>query len=216
MKRTFAILSLLFIVALPLTAWPAEESHGSGDEVAAADASPNEASGEHGGEHEAKTYFGIPGWILKTVNIFAFLGLLIYLIKAPLQKAFEDRREGIQKKLAEAEERRRKSDSMAEEIQKRLEAIEKEVDSILARAREEGERQKREIIASAESESKKILATAESQIDQRLKQARRELTDYAGVLAAEKAKTMIEEKLTDDDRKRFFGESVEQIGELKP
>src|SRR6185369_11888276 len=50
---------------------------------------PNEA---HGEGHEApKTYFGIPGWILKLANMFVFLGVLGYLIGGPVKRAFAAR-----------------------------------------------------------------------------------------------------------------------------
>ena len=46
---------------------------------------PNEA---HGGEHEApKTYFGIPGWILKIVNMILFIGFLVWFAGGPVKTA---------------------------------------------------------------------------------------------------------------------------------
>ena len=86
-----------------------------------------------------------------------------------------------------AETRRAKADQMASDIQARLVQIEVEVKSIHARAEVEGERQKRELIAVAEAEAAKILASARNEVDNRVKHARHELTEYAGQLASERA-----------------------------
>ena len=204
MKRLLPILVLLALVAVPVV-WASSGSEG--EETVAAE----EGAG-HGEGHEEKTYFGIPGGVLKFFNLVLFVGVLVFLLKKSIQQAFSDRKSGIQKQLAEAEERRKKADSLAEDIQERLSQIEGEVEAILSRAREEGERQKKEIVTAAAAESEKILFTAKSQIDQRLKQARRELTEYAGELASNKAQSMIEDALTEQDRSKLFAESVEKIG----
>ena len=182
-------------------------------EAKAAQGGEHGNSAEPGGPHAEKTYFGIPGWILKTINVAVFLGLLGWLLKGPLATAFTERRVGIRRGLNQAAERRQKADNMAVDIEARLTQIEREVETILERAREEGEKQKNEIILTAEQESEKILATAKSQIDQRLRQARRELTEYAGVLATQKARTLVESNLTEEDRRNLFDESVRKLRE---
>ncbi|HUO85287.1 MAG TPA: F0F1 ATP synthase subunit B [Thermoanaerobaculia bacterium] len=188
-----------------------EVAHGS-EEVAHEQVHEGAAAeGEHGGEHEAKSYFGIPGWILKLLNMILFAGLLIYFLKRPVMGMFAERRRKIRKDLEEAETRRQKADSLAADIQGRLSQIEAEVATILERAREEGERQKQQILETAQQESQKILAVAQSQIDQRVKQARRELTEYAGELATERAQRLLAESITDADRSQLFQESVDRI-----
>ena len=170
---------------------------------------------EHGEGHEApKTYFGIPGWILKLVNMVVFLGLLGYLLKGPVGAAFAERRSAISAQLREATERRQRADRLAQDIQARLDQIEGEVSAILQRAREEGERQKAELIAAAESESQKILASARTEVDVRLKAARQDLTNYARHLATQRAEEIVRSSVTDADRKRLFDESVTKIGEV--
>ena len=215
MRKGLFLLVVLFLVAAPI-AWAADESHGGETAVSSdADHGVGASEGEQEGGHEPQKYFGIPAGVLKFVNLVVFLGFLTYLVRKPIKNALAGRREGIQKQLSEAALRRQKADSLAEDIQARLSQIEGEVGAILARAREEGEKQKAEIVAAAEAESKRILATAKSQIDQRVSRARRELTDYAGQLAAERAQKMIESDLTDQDRATYFDESVDRIGEMK-
>ncbi|HEX7677445.1 MAG TPA: hypothetical protein VF713_04930 [Thermoanaerobaculia bacterium] len=174
---------------------------------------PNEA---HGGELEApKTYFGIPGWILKLANMLLFLGVLGWALGGPIKKALNDRRVQIQTEADEARARRVKADQLAADIQARLTQIENDVRAIHERAQAEGEKQKRELIAAAEAEAQKILQSARNEVDNRLKHARHELTEYAGELATQRAEQILREKVTDKDRERLFDESVREVAEAR-
>ncbi|HEV7766530.1 MAG TPA: ATP synthase F0 subunit B [Thermoanaerobaculia bacterium] len=192
----------------------ASAAHGAETE-AHKTAHPDEAPHTGGGGHTEKTYFGIPGWILKVANMLLFIGVLTYFVRGPVKKAFAERTQAIQHAAVEARERRDKADRMAGDIQARLAAIEAEVRAIHARAETEGERQKRELIAAAEAESQKILATARNEVDNRLKLARTELTEYAGQLAAERAETILREKITEQDQSNLFQESLREVGEVR-
>lgn len=165
----------------------------------------------HGESHEGQTYFGIPAWVLKLINLVTFFGLLGYLLGGPIRNALSDRRGKIRRELAEAGERREKANRLAADIQARLDQMESEVEMILARATEEGERQKRELIEQGNTEAERILTQARSAVEAQLKQAKKELTDYAGQLAAERALSMLESNLTDADRRKLFAEGLEEI-----
>src|SRR5581483_9367279 len=176
-------------------------AHGS-EKAAHEVAHPGE---EHGEGHEApKAYFGIPGWILKLVNMLLFLGVLGYLVGGPVKQAFAARTAAIQNAAKEARERREKADRMASQIEDELKAIRE-------RAEAEGERQKRELIAAAETEAQKILNAARTEVDNKLKRARHELTEYAGQLASERAESLLRQQITDADRHKIFEESVKEL-----
>jgi F-type H+-transporting ATPase subunit b len=165
-----------------------------------------------GAEHHEKTYFGIPGWILKIANMVLFIAMLVYLAGGPVKRAFAERSAAIRRAADEARERRDKADRMAGDIQARLSAIEAEVRAIHERAQAEGERQKRELIAAAEAESQKILANARNEVDNRLKHARTELTEFAGQLASERAEQILREQMTEADQQKLFRESLREVG----
>jgi F-type H+-transporting ATPase subunit b len=217
MRRAIFIILLLLVPAILF----AQTNHANdannvahGAEKAAHEvAHPNEA---HGGEHEApKTYFGIPGWILKLANMLLFLGVLGWFLGGPIKKALIDRRVQIQADAEEAKARRAKADQLATDIQARLTQIENDVRGIQERAQAEGEKQKRELIAAAEVEAQKILQSARNEVDNRLKRARHELTEYAGELATQRAEQILREKVTDNDRERLFDESVHEVAEAR-
>lgn len=187
------------------------EAHTTTAATETAHAAGTEAAHEGGGEHAPKTYFGIPAWILKLANMLLFLGVLVYFVGGPVKKAFAERTEAIRAASVEATERRQKADRMAGEIQARLAAIEAEVRAIHDRAATEGERQKRELVAAAEVESQKMLASARNEVENRLKHARTELTEFAGQLASERAEAILREKITEQDQKNLFQESLREV-----
>lgn len=208
------LLLVLLLVCVPVALFAQPDSannvaHGA-EKDAHEQVHPNEA---HGAEGEApKTYFGIPGWILKLANMLLFIGVLVYFIGGPVKKAFAERSELIRRASDEARERRAKADLMANDIQARLVAIEEEVRAIHDRALAEGERQKKELITAAEAEAQKILAAARTEVDNRLKHARAELTAYAGQLASERAESILREKITEQDQKKLFQDSLREVG----
>jgi F-type H+-transporting ATPase subunit b len=212
MRRAILILLLLFVPAMLLAQNHANDAnnvaHGA-EKAAHEQEHPTEA---HGGELEApKTYLGIPGWLLKLINMLLFIAALAWALGGPIKKALTDRRAKIQADAEEARARRTKADQLGADIQARLTQIENDVRAIHERAQAEGEKQKRELIAAAEAEAQKILQSARTEVDNRLKRARHELTEYAGELATQRAEQILREKITDQDRSRLFEESVREV-----
>jgi F-type H+-transporting ATPase subunit b len=212
--RRLLIITLTLLIAPALFA-QVDKSGGSAAHGAEKEMHKEAHPGEGpaaGAEHHEQTYFGIPGWILKLANMLLFIGVLVYFVGGPVKKAFAQRSAEIRQAAEEARERREKADRMASDIQARLSAIEAEVRAIHERAQAEGERQKRELIAAAEAESQKILANARNEVDNRLKHARTELTEFAGQLASKRAEEILREKITESDQQKLFRESLREVG----
>jgi F-type H+-transporting ATPase subunit b len=190
---------------------PDNVAHGS-EKVSHEVAHPNE---EHGDAETEPKFLGLPAWIFKLINMLLFIGVLGWLIGGPIKRALADRGAGIRKAADAARERRAKADQVATDIQARLAQLEEEVRTIAERAKIEGERQKRDLIAAADTEAAKILASARTEVDNRLKNARRELTEYAGQLASERAEQIMRDGMTDEDRARIFRESLREVEEVK-
>jgi F-type H+-transporting ATPase subunit b len=208
----FALLLLLAVPSMMLGQQAHETAttatHGS--EAQGSEAHAAEGHGE--GHAPEKSYFGIPGWIMKIVNMLLFFGLLAWLLGGPVKGALNARAEAIRAAAAEAKERRATADKLADNIQARLSQIEQDVRAIHERAEQEGERQKKELIAAAEAEAQRILAQARSEVDNRLKAARHELTEYAGQLAAERAEAILRQTITEADRQKLFKDSLSEVG----
>jgi F-type H+-transporting ATPase subunit b len=207
-----AMLLLVATFAFAQSNQPDTVAHGA-EKAAHEVVHPNEDHGEHG--EAPKTYFGIPGWILKLLNMIVFLAVLGYFLRGPVTTALAQRHEQILSDAAEARERRTKADQMAADIQTRLTQIEQEVRSIAERAEADGQRQRQELMAAAEAEAAKILQSARNEVENRLKSARHELTEYAGQLASDRAMAILKEKITDADQRKLFEESLREVGEAK-
>lgn len=221
MRALLSTFAAIVMIAFAAPAF-AEPQHGEIPGQAAAHGAEDvvheevhEGDDSGGAGHAPKTYFGIPAWILKLVNLALFVSLLVWLLGGPIRRSFAERRAGIQRELALAEERRAKTDSLAADIQSRLEEIEVQVAAILARAKEEGERQREEMIQAADLEAQKILAQARAEVDARTKAARQQLAEYARELAVQRAASMLEGSITDADRTRLFDEGVAQVSEVR-
>jgi len=200
-KRVLVLLLILAVVPLSIHAQQADDvAHGS------------EKQSHEAAHHESEMKFlGLPFWIWKLVNMLLFFGFLAWLLGGPIKNAFAERTNTIQKTAREAQERRTKADQMAADIQQRLSRLESELQTIRDRAQSEGERQKREMIAAAEAEAQKIIANANAEVDNRLRSARAELTDYAGELAAQRAEQILRDKITADDQRKLFQESLAEV-----
>lgn len=214
MRRLLLILLLLVTPALLAQVDKTGGTAAHGAESATHEKVHPEEGAAKGAEHHEKTYFGIPGWILKIANMILFIGVLVYFVGGPVKKGFAARSEAIKRAADEARERREKADRMAGDIQARLSAIEAEVRAIHERAVAEGERQKRELITAAEAESQKILTAARTEVDNRLKHARTELTEYAGQLASERAEQILREQITETDQKKLFADSLREVANV--
>lgn len=210
------LLAVLLLVSPALLA-----QHGGANEAAAspeAHATSQSSEGAHGGEaraHAEKTYFGIPGWVLKLANMALFVGVLIYFVQGPVKKAFAERGEAIRRAAEEARERRVKAERTASDIQGRLDAIEQEVRAIHERALREGERQKQELVAAAKAEAMKIREAAKNEVEHRLKHARAELTELAGRLTSDRAEAILAEKIDDGDQRKLFNDSLRDVAEVR-
>jgi len=211
--RVSALSLLILLSALALPAEDQQPGHSAAQSVE----SGHEAAvaGQAQEHHEEKKYFGIPAWILQTANMLLFFGFLGYLVRKPVGQMFRGRSETIRTQLTEAKTRREKAERLAEDIQSRLSQIETEVASILQRASKEGDRQKKEMVALAEAEAEKILASAKNEVEMRVRLARKELTEYAGQLAADRAEKILEGALTEADRRKLFTEGLQGLGAEK-
>jgi F-type H+-transporting ATPase subunit b len=212
MRRLLFILLLLLVpAALHAQATnPTDVAHGS-EKTAHEAAHPGEA---HGNQEEEPKFLGLPAWIFKLANMLVFIGLLGYFLGGPIKRALAERHQNIQRAAEEARTRRQKADQIAGDIQARLALLEDEIKTIHERALQEGERQRRELIAAAEAEAQKILGQARAEVDNRLKNARHELTEYAGQLASERAEQILRERITPADQTKLFNESLREVDEV--
>lgn len=160
-------------------------------------------------------FLGIPVEIWKTVNLLLFLGLLVYFLGKPFNNFFRKRREDLDEQLEKAKADREQALALAAEMRSRLSKLESEVVAIRLRGAEEGEAEKAAQLVAADKEADNLLRNAAEEIDRRLASAKQELARAASDLAADRAKEILSQSITDEDRRRLLEDSVLKISRIQ-
>lgn len=161
-----------------------------------------------GGGEGAARFLGLPYPFWQTLNLIAFLGLLVWLLRKPLAQFFETRRRDVAAALKRAEEERERAEAVAKEVGERLTRIEAEIEALGRHAREQAEAEEKEIAARAEEEAGRIAERTRAEIDARVRAARNELTAYAADLAVDLARDLVARSVTPEDEERLVAEGV--------
>src|SRR5918912_3412657 len=90
------------------------------------------AQAETAGAHPWYNYPGFEAW--KFINLFLFVGVLIFLLRRPVGQSMRARRESIRRELMRAQEERNAATAKLEEVNARLVRLKDEVAAVRARA----------------------------------------------------------------------------------
>lgn len=164
-----------------------------------------------GGGEGAHTFLGLPYPFWQTLNLLAFLGLLVWLLRKPLVHFFQNRRTQVAESLTKAEEDRGRAEAIAKEVGERLARIETEIEAMRRNALDQARAEEAEIEAHAAEEAARIAARTAAELDARVRTARNDLTAYAADLAVELAKELVAKNVTPDDEKRLVAEGVRNL-----
>jgi F-type H+-transporting ATPase subunit b len=173
------------------------------------------AAGAEGEEAVAEKFLGLPVELWKTINLFLILGLFVYLLKKPIRAHFGARRSGVDEELDRAKKERDEAVKLTLQMKARLATLETEVASIRQRGSADGEIERRAQIEAAEKEAEQLRRGAADEIERRLSAAKQELARAAADLAVSKAKELVAEAVTEEDRRRLFDESVQKISRIQ-
>ncbi len=145
-----------------------------------------------GGQSTYDKYFNYPGFELwKFVNLGIFVGLLIYLLKKPLNEAFKAKRDAIRAELIKAEEEKKAALAQLTSAEAKLAALEAEKAAVLKKANEEAEAEKVRLAEQAEIEVAKLREQTSGEVARLTKQTKAQLRKYS----AEESIRLAEEKL---------------------
>ncbi len=156
-------------------------------------------------------FLGLPLAVWQAVNLVLFFVVLVVLLRKPTREFFSNRRAAVEKALARAEEDRGRAELLAGELARRLREIEGEIGRLRAHSAVETEAEKVRLLREAEEEANRLMARASAEIESRVTAARAELTGYAGDLAVEIARELLQKGLTPEDRERLLREGVAEL-----
>lgn len=166
-----------------------------------------EASSEEGG-HGLDLLFRI-------INFAILAGALVYLLRKPLGDYLDAKTEQIRQELAEAVGKREHAEIDRKEAKARLDGLDQEIAEARKKGLADAEAERQRILEAAKVEAAGLAENAKRQLAEELELARRKLTARAAELSVEMARKKIGEQIKDDDRRRLFEKSLENLGEAR-
>lgn len=155
-------------------------------------------------------YPGLELW--KFLNLFVFVGFLVYLLRRRVRDGFGARREGIRRELLRAQEERDQALGKLAEVETRLGRLDGEVARIREQAKAEALAERERISRSTEAEMFKLREQTQREIENAGKAARHELQRFAAQQSVRLAEEMIRRDIREEDDARLIGLNVEELG----
>jgi F0F1-type ATP synthase membrane subunit b/b' len=165
---------------------------------------------------EAAPWWNKPGlefW--KFLNLFIFVGALVYILKRPISEAMRARREGIRRDLMRAQEERNAALAKLEEVEARLARLDSEVASVREHSQREAVEERERIKRAAEEEAQKLREQARREIESAGKAARQELRQYTAEQSVRLAEEVIRSEMRPEDDARLVSLQVEELGGVR-
>jgi F-type H+-transporting ATPase subunit b len=158
-----------------------------------------------------KTFVGLPVFFWLALNLTVFLYLLARYVGKPIVAFLDARKEGIAAELKEAKDKLAQAEALKADVLERLEKIEGEVAAIRDRAEEQGQQEAVRIAEQAEAEEQRFLQRVGDEITRRKEETRQALIEETAKLTAQIAEDLLKKHMTDADRKRVLGESIDAL-----
>ncbi|HEY9285285.1 MAG TPA: ATP synthase F0 subunit B [Pyrinomonadaceae bacterium] len=161
-------------------------------------------------------WYNVPGWeAWKFLNLFLFVGALVYFFRRPLSESLLARREAIRRDLMRAQEERNAALARLEEVEARLSTLNAEVEAVRAQSQKEAAMERERIERATEEEMRKLREQAQREIESAGKVARQELRRQAAEESVRLAEQTIRRELRPEDDARLIGEYVEELGGIR-
>ncbi|HEY0405098.1 MAG TPA: ATP synthase F0 subunit B [Pyrinomonadaceae bacterium] len=151
----------------------------------------------------------------KFVNLFIFVGALVYILRRPISEAMRARREGIRRDLMRAQEERDAALAKLEEVEARLSRLDAEVAGVKEQAQREAVEERERIRRATEDEAQKLRDQARREIESAGKAARQELRQHTAEQSVLLAEQMIRREMRPEDDARILSLQVEELGGVR-
>jgi F-type H+-transporting ATPase subunit b len=149
--------------------------------------------------------------IWRTMNFVVLAGALIFLLKKPLAKGLESRRQGVRDQLDDLEKQKADAEKQLSEYKAKLARLDKEIEKIVAEYVKDGEAAKAKIIEEANVAAEKLLAQAKKNIEHEFEKAQQELKAEMAEQAVAMAEALIKKKIKDEDQERIVDEYLTKV-----
>ena len=153
--------------------------------------------------------------IPRTVNLLIFLAVMFFILRKPLSKAMQDKRDGIKAELQRARAEKEEAEKRLREIDARLSRLDEEVAEIKAKAEQEAKAEYERLIKQADEEADRIRVMAEREIEGASKAAHMQLKEFVAGKSVELAETMIRKEIKPEDDARLIKDFAKELEEVK-
>lgn len=175
-----------------------------------------EAEGHAGGASFYDKYLNYPGFeAWKFLNLFIFVGALVYLLRKPVSNAFKARREAIRAELIKAQQERDAALAKLQQVEARLTNLDAETARIRQQSQSEAETEATRIAEQTAIDIEKMRDNARREIATAVQNAKRELRQFSAEESVRLAEEMVRQNLRGDAAARLVNTSIENLGAAK-
>ena len=139
----------------------------------------------------------------KLINFFAFVGLLVFLLKKPLAEFWNIRSQMIRNGIEEGQKKYKEAKAINEKLQARVRELEGEVSRLVKNLEEEGELERKRIIEESETLSARMQQEASRVAQQEIIRAKEILKKEAVELSIKLAEDLVEKNLSANDQQKM-------------
>ncbi len=149
--------------------------------------------------------------IYRTMNFVVLAGGLVFLLRKPVAKGLEARRQGIREQLAGLEKQKQEAEQQLKEYQGKLARLDQEVQGIVAEYVKQGEATKAKIIEEAKAAAEKLQDQAKKNIEHEFEMARQQLRIELAQQTITMAENLISKNIKSEDQERIIGEYLTKV-----
>jgi F-type H+-transporting ATPase subunit b len=174
------------------------------------------AAGEHSGAHGAADRSGdLKDLLYRFIN-FALLVIILAwaLKKVGIREFFSTRSAEIKQRLEDLKKGKQEAEEKYREVERQLREFGREREEIIEEFKKEGLAEKEKILAEAKERVHQIIEQAEWTIQQETRAASDRLKAEMITIAADKAKEIISNEITDQDQEHLVDEFLERVGKV--
>ncbi len=149
--------------------------------------------------------------ILRIINFSVLIGALIFLLRKPVAKGLESRRQGIKDQLDDLEKQKAEAKKQLAGYREKLARLDEEVENIVAEYVKDGEVVKAKIIEDAKAAAEKLQEQAKKNIEHEFQKAKQELRAEMAEQAVTMAEELIKKNIKKKDQERIIDEYLTKV-----
>lgn len=165
------------------------------------------------GEGGLPWYLNVPGFeAWRWFNLLLFVLVMYLLLRRPLAKVFNERRETIRRDLMRAQEERDAALKKLDEVNARLQTLDAEVTQVREQASREATAERARIAEETKRETERLRDQAEREITSVAKAAQQGLREFTAAQSVELAEQMIRQEMRPETDARLIKDYVAELG----